>query len=187
MLLIFGMVSYAFLTNLTKHPGYEIYKTEALAMCACDTESQSAGEVSEAAHVNESSDEIMLSTKDIVTDYDLLMVLLGSGLIGFIYCLGEITINIVAMSNFRWSLTTVSVVTLFCVLVATTLMKILQILKGITNTYYLYALCVVLNWLFVALLLVTLNIHVTRFSLQTIMFFLFLICLLYTSPSPRDS
>jgi len=166
ILVIFEIVTFFFLSNLTKHPGYKIYVDRSNK--ENDTHKKPNKKIV-SCNKNE-----LYSITDIVTDPDLLSVVLGGGLIGFIYSLGEITINMVAMLEFKWTLTRVSIVTLFCAFIATVSMKLLQRLKGTVNTFYLYLISIILNWQFMALLLLTLNINVDNLPWQIFIFFLFL-------------
>lgn len=164
VLVLFGIFSYFFLTNLTRHPGYKIYI--------------------ERIHPNEITDDIkicnsgkavqLLSLKDILSDFDLITILAGATLTAFIYGLGEVTINMVAMLQFKWTLTRVSVVTLCTVVATTVLMILLQRFKGSVNTFYLNQLCTTFNWMFMALLLFTRNTKVDSYTSQVVIFFTFL-------------
>jgi len=172
ILAIFGILTYFCLTNLTKHPGYMIYIDS-----TPEKESNKNGNEfsNKKKTVDNEHENGILSIKEIATDFNLVVVLLGEGLIGFINCLGEISINMVAMLQFHWTLTTVSIATGCGAVAATASMKFLQKLKGPVNTFYLYMLCVVMNFLFIALMLFTLHITVVNFSWQVVIYFTFLV------------
>jgi len=169
ILVIFGFVTFFFLSNLTKHPGYKIYVYKR------NEERETHKNFNKMrVSYNKVDENELYSITDIVTDFGLLVVMLSYGLIGFIYCLGEITINLVAMLEFKWTLTRVSIVTLFCAFTATVSMKLLQRLKGTVNTFFLFMLSGIFNWLFMTLLLFTLNVRVDNLPWQIFIFFTFL-------------
>ena len=82
------------------------------------------------------------------------------------FSLVETSIFIVAVTQFNWSLTFLSVVTTCCVVVSLVAMKFLQKFKENINNFFLFTLCVVGSWFVMALLFVTVQIKTSGFPIQ---------------------
>ena len=99
ILMVSGILAYFFLSNLTRHPGYQIY----IEQIRADTDT---GSIKKVTKVNKPSNQTQnenkqLTRKDIFSDRDLRAIMVGNCLIAFVYALGEISINIVAMKRFN--------------------------------------------------------------------------------------
>ena len=109
--------------------------------------------------------------KYILADFDLLAIIFGSFYVSFIISLMELSIFMVAVIQFKWSLTILSIVTTCSIAISVVAMKLLQQFKENINNFFLFTLCVVSSWFVVAILFVTIQVKISDFPMQITIIF----------------
>ena len=105
--------------------------------------------------------------REIFINIDIVMILVETFLINFIVSQAELVVNIVAVSNFKWSIGRLSAVTLVGTVLSVATMKLVQRLKTGEDAYFLINLCLVGNWITLCVLVLVTNFSITWNTLQT--------------------
>ena len=110
---VYQTIAYFFLTNLTLEPGYQIFlKLENLQ----DEFSKSV----------EKPTERLLTYKEILLNLDIDLILVSVFMAGFMCSQFETSINIIAITNFQWSINYLGLLSIIAMLLAAVLMKLLS-------------------------------------------------------------
>ena len=122
------------LSNLTLDPAYDLVKDDILA----DSDKKPAVDCEE-------NGAKLLKTKDLLKDFDILLLLTAEGMVAYQYFQLELLINMTALYHFHWSITKIAAVTAVCVLVTSVCLYFGQkpLMNGTRNVYFLYISCFV--------------------------------------------
>ena len=144
IMILYTIGCFFFFPNLTKHPGYHIYLSKI----------KKKKKRSPSSEIQEQNNTSILN---LLQNGDILLIMSGSMLCGFVVTETEITINLVAMDIFKWNLSFLSVVSLCCAIAAIVFMKFIQRFKGTVNIFFMFVMAVVLNNVSVCLQLLTIH------------------------------
>ena len=171
---LYEILVFFFFTNLTLHPGYQVYlrrnqeedgKEQILSVL--DDKTERAKEDESYCTKNNSSVKL-LSVREVITNIDIFMILAETTLINFIVTQAELVINIVAVTNFQWSIERLSVVTVIAAVLSIVAMMFSQRLKTGEDAYFLVTVCLVANWITLCILVLATNFSITGYALQTV-------------------
>ena len=124
--IIYQIVTYFFLTNLTKEPGYQIF------LRIQEVEDQNSN--------IDDSKEKLISIKEILTNYDIDHILLEVLIASAMYSQFEVGINLLALTKFSWSINYLGAITFIGISIAAILMKALSRLNSLVDVNYLFAI-----------------------------------------------
>ena len=167
---VYQTIAYFFLTNLTLEPGYQIFlKLENLQ----DEFSKSV----------EKPTKRLLTYKEILLNLDIDLILVSVLMAGFMCSQFETSINIIAITNFQWSINYLGLLSIIAMLLAAVLMKLLSKLNceisiNFQSVILLINYSILINLMSLPLVFITQSRNLEVIFIMT--------CLLYTSPSPRD-
>ena len=150
-----------FLADLTKHPGYHIFLTKIKKKRNCKFPE------------NQEVAQPVTNSLEALNNADIILVLATSFLFGFVFTESEITINLVAMYKFKWSLSFLSIISLCCAAVSVIFMKFLQRLQEILNIYFMFLMAVVMYSVSICLQLLTIHTKFESKSVQVAIIFCF--------------
>ena len=124
--IIYQIITYFFLTNLTKEPGYQIFlRTQG-------AEDQNSN--------TEKPKEKLLSIKEMLINYDIDHILLEVLIASVMFSQFEVGINLIALTKFSWSINFLGAVTFIGISIAAILMKGLSRLNSLVDVNYLFAI-----------------------------------------------
>ena len=145
---LFAIACLKYLTNLTKHPGYNIYLTKIKRWTMNNNIEQ---------HENQVKDKKMKGDNEVLMNIDIALAMVASLLCGIVFTESEVTINLVSMFIFQWNLSFLGLISLCSAFTATIFMKLLQRFKGMVNIYFLLIMALVINSLTVCLQMLTIQ------------------------------
>ena len=107
---------------------------------------------------------------------DIIIIIVQNGVVAFVISQSDLLVNMVAIENFRWNLSRLSIVTVVGVFASVMFMHFFQKrFKCGINTYFLFTCCLIWIWLLQILLVLATNFTVTDINLQTLIIFLVLL------------
>ena len=131
--ILYQIVAYFCLTNLTKEPGYQIFlKLE-------DREDQNS------LASDKSSRKKLISFKEIFTNFDIDQILVEVLVGGVTYSQFEVGINLLALNMFSWSLTYLGIVTLVGIFLAAILMRVTSTFNSKLDVNFLAIVLLLIN------------------------------------------
>ena len=143
VLALLFIVTYFYLTDLTLHSGYQIFK---------QVEDYDDGIVSK---MDPSSPKSMLSMKDLIKNMDCMLVVFTNGFFFYISVTIELNAMIMSIDKFHWTMVKLSVV----VLITTSLSLVLVLIGGtkmyndIYSTYMIFVLDFLVVWIILLVLM----------------------------------
>lgn len=123
--ILYQVISYFFLTNLTTQRGYQIF----LKLEGVEDQNSSDNKVVEPVVE-------LLSYKEIFSNIDIVLILIGVSIAGFMCPQFEICTNIMAVMNFSWSINYLSFISIISITMAAFFMKILARLNSEIDVNY---------------------------------------------------
>ena len=152
--IIYQIIAYFFLTNLTKEPGYQIFL-------------RIHGREDQNSNVEDSKPtEKLLTYKEIFTNLDIDIILLGVLVAAFMYTQFEVSINITAITKFSWSIEYFGVVTIIAISISLILMKVLTRLSSQVDINFLFTIIFVIFSTVINLLSLPLAFKIQNRSLE---------------------
>ena len=141
--LVYQLMAYFFLTNLTREPGYQIFlKLEGLQ-----------DEHSKFDEDQQCADKIKLLTfKEALSNFDIDLILAGVSMAGFMCCQFDVCINVMAVVNFGWTVNYLGVVSLIAIFVSTIFMKFFSRLSSVESVNFQSALLLIIFSILINLL-----------------------------------
>ncbi|XP_066929122.1 uncharacterized protein [Clytia hemisphaerica] len=141
------------LCDLTKEEGYEIFiKT---------TNMKSVN--------NSTGTDRMLSSWEMLTNPDIVLVLVTILIIDFIYTQGDLVVNMIAVNVFHWSIERLSVFPVITVFIAVAIMKGIQRLNTGVDIYFLIIVSAIGNSISMNILTILANCDIKSFILRSIL------------------
>ena len=158
--LVLFVVFYFGASNLTLEPEYQLVKDDILS---------EKDKVAEEEKSNGTGHKL-LTTKDIFTNFDLVLLLTSRGILLFQYFGIEMLINITVLYHFHWTMTNIAIVTAVCVVIASILLFFGQnyIMAKSTNVYLLYITCFLILATVESLLNLAVQLEIENMILQII-------------------
>lgn len=159
--IVYQIMVYFMLTNLTREPGYQVFMriqggTDQNTSSSKDSPDKSL----------ELKKEKLLSFKDIITDLDVDLILLGVFVAGAMYSLLEVSIILMAINKFTWSINYLGTVTIIGIFVAAVFMRCLSRLTSEIDANYLFTIVLITNSVLINILSLPLTFTVKDGVLQ---------------------
>ena len=171
---VYQVMAYFLLADLTKEPGYEIFvKLEGKQDEFLSNTEEDNRKINDN---DQKTKEVkkLISAREILTNTDIILILVGVFVMEFMDAQFEISINLVAITKFAWSIERLSAITIVGFLISIGVMWILKRFNTPTDTRYLFIfLLVVDGFLVTALILpITFDVFKTRYIQVTFMLFI---------------
>ena len=115
--LVYQLMAFFFLTNLTREPGYQIFlKLEGLQ--------------DKYSKFDDERTERLWTYKEIFSNIDIILILIGVLMAGFMCSQFETSINIIAVTSFKWNINYLGVLSILAISFAALCMKCLSKLNS---------------------------------------------------------
>lgn len=162
------IISYFNLHNLTQDETFDLFKDQILG----------DDEMKDKENNEESTNERLWTTKDIVTNKKLMFLLSTEAFLSFNYFQMDLVITMIAVKTYNWSITYFGILTGIVTFCSSILLYIVQkrLLGNGLNIYFLYNLGFVIIAFFESLLLMTSELNLKSFNTQMVALFLIITC-----------
>lgn len=138
--MIYLTMAYFMLSDLTKEKGYQIFLIE-----------EELGENHTSTGANHEHQKL-LSIKNILTTFDIMLILTTILILNYIYTQAELVINIIAVDKFQWTVEHLGIFSISTIIIALSVMHVLKRLHSGVDIYYIIVCFVTGNGLSMAIL-----------------------------------
>ena len=123
----------------------------------------------------------LLSTFDILKDFDLTLLIATEGILAYLFFQMDLVFNMVAIFNFHWKMESLSIALVVAVII--TILLISYVRKNLVscqvNIFYLFVMCCVLLLFSQSLMHLTLSLELNQhFCIQFFLFQMAIVCLM---------
>ena len=123
----------------------------------------------------------LLSTFDILKDFDLTLLIATEGILAYLFFQMDLVFNMVAIFNFHWKMASLSIALIVAVVLTIFLISYVrsQIVSCQVNIFYLFVMCCVLLLFSQSLMHLTISLELNQhFCIQFFLFQVAIVCLM---------